>query len=553
MLENLSIKNFVIVDHLELNFKGGFSALTGETGAGKSILIGALSLALGQRGDSGVVRHNTDKSDISATFNIQDNKHAQEWLKQNELESDEDNLFLRRVIYQDGKSKGFINGIPATINQLKSIGELLIDIYSQNSHHSLLKNSTQREILDNFSGLNKEVVEIKELYENWRKLSIENENFKKNKQSYVEEIKELEEKNKQFKVLDFSFSRWQDIQANHKMLSNSSELINGAQECISKLDNDDSSISNQISQLQIVLSNLSNLDDRLGNQLKIIDTISLEASELIRELNHYLHTLEINEDLKNEVESKIQDTYEFCRKYRIKPEELDSLSNDWQVRYDLLLKLIDEEGITEALNEAKYRYDEAALKLSQKRGESALELNKIITDKLNDLSFTHGKFEVNLKPIEPSANGNEQVEFLISTYLNAEPKPIQKVASGGELSRISLAIRVASIRKVNVPVMIFDEVDVGIGGGVAEVVGKLLKDLADDARHQIFVITHLPQVAAQSLNHYKVSKEQINGETVSQINLLDKSGRVKELARMLGGVEITDTTIEHAKSYLANP
>jgi len=551
MLENLSIKNFVIVDHLELNFTSGFSALTGETGAGKSILIGALSLALGQRSETGVVRHSTDKSDISATFNIQENKQAQEWLKQNELEADDANLFLRRVIYQDGKSKGFINGVPASINQLKSIGELLIDIYSQNSHHSLLKNSTQREILDNFSGLNKEVEEIKGFYDSWRKLFTENENFKKNKEANVEEIKELEEKNKQFRALDFSFSKWQDVQANHKMLSNSSELINGVQECISRLDNDDSSASNQINQLQVSLSKLSSLDDRLGNQVKIIDTISMELSELIHELNHYLHKLEINEELKNEVESKIQDTYDFCRKYRVKPEELDSLSDDWQVRYDLLVKLIDEEGITEALNEASHCYNQAATKLSLKRKESALELNNIITSKLKDLSFTHGKFEVNLKSIEPSANGNEQVEFLISTYLNAEPRPIQKVASGGELSRISLAIRVASIKKANIPVMIFDEVDVGIGGGVAEVVGKLLKDLADDARHQIFAITHLPQVAAQSLNHFKVSKEEVNGETISQINLLNEDGRVHELARMLGGVEITDTTIEHAKELLS--
>ncbi|MDC6484546.1 DNA repair protein RecN [Methylophilaceae bacterium] len=550
MLENLSIKNFVIVNHLELNFKSGFSALTGETGAGKSILIGALSLTLGQRADTSVVRHNTDKSDISATFSIEDNINAQEWLKQNELESEEGNLFLRRVIYQDGKSKGFINGVPATINQLKSIGELLIDIYSQNSHHSLLKNSTQREILDNFSGLNNEVSKIKDLYENWRKLFVENENFKKNKESYVEEMNELEEKNKQFKKLDFSFSKWQDVQANHKMLSNGAELITGVQDCISKLNNDDASISTQINKLQIVLLNLSNLDDRLGNQLKIIDTISLEASELIRELTHYLDTLEINENLKKEVESKIQDTYNFCRKYRVKPEELDSLSDDWHNRYDLLVKLVDEKGTTEALNNARRNYDSAAEKLSQDRKNSALELNRIITDKLKDLSFTHGKFEVNLNSIEPSANGNEQVEFLISTYLNAEPKPIQKVASGGELSRISLAIRVASIKKVNVPVMIFDEVDVGIGGGVAEVVGKLLKDLAGDRQHQIFAITHLPQVAAQSLNHYKVSKEQVNNETVSQINLLNENGRVKELARMLGGIEITDTTLEHAKELL---
>ena len=551
MLENLSIKNFVIVDKLNLTFKGGFSALTGETGAGKSILIGALSLALGQRGESGVVSQNKDKSDISATFNIQGNSSAQEWLRQNELESDEDSLLLRRVVFQDGKSKGFINGIPSTINQLKSIGELLIDIYSQNSHHSLLKNSTQREILDNFSDSIEEGKEIRVVYENWRNIFQENEDFKKNKELYLEEIKELEEKNKQFEALDFSLSRWQEIQAKHKILSNSSELINGIQDCISKIDDDTPSVSDQINQLQIALLSLSKLDDRLSNQLKIIDTITLDVGELIRELNQYLQTLDLNEDLKKQVESKIQDTFEFCRKYRIKPEELDSVSNDWKERYNLLEKLIDKKEITEALNEAKRSYDQAASTLSKKRQKAALELNKTITAKLKDLSFTDGKFEVNLKKIEPSANGNEQVEFLISTYLNAEPRPIQKVASGGELSRISLAIRVASVKKANVPIMIFDEVDVGIGGGVAEVVGKLLKDLADDRRQQIFAITHLPQVAAQSLNHYKVSKEQVNNETVSQISLLDEGGRVKELARMLGGVEITETTIDHAKELLS--
>ena len=551
MLENLSVKNFVIVDYLELNFKSGFSALTGETGAGKSILIDALSLSLGQRGGNGLIRQGKDKSDITATFNIQKNNFAQKWLKDNELEGEDGSLFLRRVIYQDGKSKAFINGIPSTINQLKSIGELLIDIYSQNSHHSLLKNSTQREILDNFGGLDKEVDEIKKLFENWRKLFLENENFEKNKESYSLEMKELEEKNKEFKALDFSYNNWQEIQASHKMLSNSSEIIGGIQTCISILDSSDASLSNQIHQLQTSLSTLSNLDDKLKNQLKIIDTVALESTELSRELNHYLHTLEVNEDLQKEVEFKIQATFEFCRKYRVKPEELDTISSEWSARYILLTKLLDEKGISAVLIESRKKYDDAATKLSQKRYDLALKLNKIITDKLNQLSFNHGKFEVNLKSIDPSVNGNEQVEFLIATYLNAELRPIQKVASGGELSRISLAIRVASITNANVPVMIFDEVDVGIGGGVAEVVGKLLKDLAVNSQHQIFAITHLPQVAAQSLHHFKVSKEQINGETVSQINLLDSAGRVEELARMLGGVKITDTTIEHAKELLS--
>ena len=356
MLENLSIKNFVIVDYLELNFKSGFSALTGETGAGKSILIDALSLSLGQRGGNGLIRQGKDKSDITATFNIQKNNFAQKWLKDNELEGEDGSLFLRRVIYQDGKSKAFINGIPSTINQLKSIGELLIDIYSQNSHHSLLKNSTQREILDNFGGLDKEVDEIKKLFENWRKLFLENENFEKNKESYSLEMKELEEKNKEFKALDFSYNNWQEIQASHKMLSNSSEIIGGIQTCISILDSSDTSLSNQIHQLQTSLSTLSNLDDKLKNQLKIIDTVALESTELSRELNHYLHTLEVNEDLQKEVEFKIQATFEFCRKYRVKPEELDTISSEWSARYILLTKLLDEKGISAVLIESRKKW-----------------------------------------------------------------------------------------------------------------------------------------------------------------------------------------------------
>jgi DNA repair protein RecN (Recombination protein N) len=549
MLETLSIKNYVIVDQLNLTFSNGFSALTGETGAGKSILIDALSLALGQRSESGVVRNNSDKADISATFDITHNKFAQNWLSENEFSSDDNELILRRIIFIDGKSKAFINGNTANISQVKLLSEYLVDIYSQNSHHSLMKNSTQRSILDNFSDLYKDVNETKITYKAWYEIYLENEEFKKHKESYLTELNELQEKNSEFIKLNFTFGEWCKLQNDHKLLANSNDIIDGIRQSISFLDSDQGSLNQTMTKLQNEIKHLSSLDANLEAQKSIIDSVAIELLELSRELNKYMQSLEVNEGKQNEIELKIQEVFNFCRKYRLKPEDLEGLSIEWQEKLDNLNIFLSEEGTSLALKEAKERYDLCACNLSKGRKRGGELLSKIITEKLNQLSFNDAKFTVNLKLIEPSINGDEQIEFLISTYLGAEAKPIQKVASGGELSRISLAIRVASISRAEVPSMIFDEVDVGIGGSVAEIVGKLLRDLGAEER-QIFVITHLPQVAAQSTYHYRVIKNTIGNETMSQIKLLDESARVKEIARMLGGLKITDTTIDHAKEIL---
>jgi len=551
MLENLTIKNYVIVGELNLNFSDGFSVLTGETGAGKSILIDALSLALGQRSESGVVRKNSDKADISASFDIKNNNFAQEWLSENEFNSEENELILRRVIYVDGKSKAFINGIPANISQVKVLGEYLVDIYSQNSHHSLLKISTQREILDSFSGHNKEVAETKLSFKVWQELYSENQEFEKNKENYAEELRELQDKNSEFLKLDFSSSGWEKLQEDHKILASGNELIEGVKICLSNLESDDNSLTKTMSKLASQFKGLVGIDSRLEIQKKIIDSLEIELLELSRELNNYLHSLETNEGLQVEIETKIQSVFDFCRKYRIKPIELEAQNLEWLHRLEKLNILLGEEGASHAVKDAKVKYDQCAKQLTINRENTAASLSKIITEKLNQLSFKDAEFLVSLKQIHPSLYGNEQVEFLISTHMNADSKPIQKVASGGELSRISLAIRVASISEADVPSMIFDEVDVGIGGGVAEVVGKLLQNLGNGKHRQIFVITHLPQVAAQSVQHYKVTKKIINNETVSAIKLLDENQRIEEIARMLGGLKITEATIDHAKEILS--
>jgi DNA repair protein RecN (Recombination protein N) len=551
MLENLLIKNYVIVDELDLNFLLGFSSLTGETGAGKSILIDALSLALGSRSESGVVKKGNEKADITATFNLEGNDEAQAWLSLNEFEESDSQLLLRRVINKDGKSKAFINGIPSTISQLKSIGESLVDIYSQNTHHSLLKKTAQREILDNFFDSKEEMQVLKKLYSEWQRLSMEQDEFSKNKESFLNELNETEEKYNEFSGLNFSYEEWNQLQIDQKFLANGKELIGGVNKCISIIDEGDISLNSLSREAQVELKSLHALDTRLENANNIMSSIQAESLELARELSNYLQNVDIDENLQQRVEEKIQSIFNFCRKYNVKPENLESESDTWLQRLEELKGMLGEKDISDIVKEAKVSYDNVATNVSNQRKTAASSLSNLITEKLNQLSFNDATFRVDLIPSEPTTHGNENIQFLVSTFKGGDLQPIQKVLSGGELSRISLAIRVASIANIDVPTMIFDEVDVGIGGGVAEVVGNLLKDLGDKKNTQALVITHLPQVAAKANNHYKVSKNQAGDSITSKIHHLNESERIDEIARMLAGIKVTDKAIDHAKEILS--
>jgi DNA repair protein RecN (Recombination protein N) len=551
MLENLLIKNYVIVDELDLNFLLGFSSLTGETGAGKSILIDALSLALGSRSESGVVKKGNEKADITATFNLEGNDEAQAWLSLNEFEESDSQLLLRRVINKDGKSKAFINGIPSTISQLKSIGESLVDIYSQNTHHSLLKKTAQREILDSFLDSKEEIQLLKKLYSEWQRLSMEQDEFLKNKESFLNELNETEEKYNEFSGLNFSYEEWNQLQIDQKFLANGKELIGGVNKCISIIDEGDISLNSLSREAQVELKSLHALDTRLENANNIMSSIQAESLELARELSNYLQNVDIDENLQQRVEEKIQSIFNFCRKYNVKPENLESESEIWLQRLEELKGMLGEKDISDIVKEAKVSYDNVAINVTNQRKTAASSLSNLITEKLNQLSFNDATFRVDLIPSEPTTHGNENIQFLVSTFKGGDLQPIQKVLSGGELSRISLAIRVASIANIDVPTMIFDEVDVGIGGGVAEVVGNLLKDLGDKKNTQALVITHLPQVAAKANNHYKVSKNQAGDSITSKIHHLNESERIDEIARMLGGIKVTDKAIDHAKEILS--
>ncbi|MFM9835228.1 MAG: DNA repair protein RecN [Methylophilaceae bacterium] len=545
MLQALSIRNFIIVEALDLEFERGFTTLTGETGAGKSILIDALSLALGARNEGEVIRSGADKADISVTF--LSNGLANAWLKANEQETAPD-LVLRRVIYTDGRSRGFINGVAVTIGQLKELGELLVDIYSQNAHHSLLNVNTQRQILDEFAAANDSITEVAKHYKTWAHLNKQRMEIEKNAAVYADELAELRDKVRELKQLNFAADEWQELQVEHSRLSNGAALLAGGELAVSLISEGDVSAISMLAQAQHKLAELVEFDPQLAETADTVDSAAIQLQEAARALNRYLQRTELDPARLDEVENRIQAIYGASRKYRVKPEELNDLLIRDQARMAELEGFASDGGLAKQEAEVLEFYQISAKKLSASRNQAAKTLSEKISAEMQRLSLNGGRFEVQLIPCEKSANGLEAVEFLVAGHAGVQPRALNKVASGGELSRISLALHVTTASQGSVPTMIFDEVDVGIGGGVAEVVGQLLKQLG--AERQVLVITHLPQVAAQAAEHLQVSKTQVNGATLSHIQILNQTERVEEIARMLGGIQITETTREHAKEML---
>lgn len=548
MLQTLSIRDFVIVDQLDLDFQSGFTVLTGETGAGKSILIDALSLALGARGEGGVTRVGCDKAEISASFSLQKNDEALAWLAAQEIAHDEPELLLRRVIYADGRSRAFINGTAATMQQLKELGEFLVDIYSQNAHHSLLKSATQRQILDEFGSLQSAADAVAAQYKVWHHLHVTRIALEKNAEAYAEELALLRDNVRELSALGFNAQEWETLQHEHALLSNGASLITSGEACVDLLSEGELSALNLLAQVQHHLQNMQTHDVSLAEISESLDSGVIQLQEASRSLNRYIQRMDLDPARLSEVDARIQSIHAAARKYRSRVEDLPTLLESWQARVTELSAFADDGALAKQEAAAFEEYQKLAQALTLGRKNAALTLHQKITAEMQRLSLSGGQFSVALTPCAPSASGVEQVEFLVAGHAGVTPRSLTKVASGGELSRISLAIRVVTAQQGSVPTMIFDEVDVGIGGGVAEVVGNLLKQLGE--QRQALVITHLPQVAAQGRHHFRVSKSLVEGQTLSTIATLDAQQRVAEIARMLGGIEITDTTREHAKEML---
>jgi DNA repair protein RecN (Recombination protein N) len=549
MLRTLSIHDFVIVDAIELELTPGFTVFTGETGAGKSILIDALALALGGRGDASVVRDGAAKADITAEFAT--GSEADAWLAANEFGSDEGGVLLRRVIDNAGRSKAFINGIAATAAQLRDLGELLVDIHGQHAHQSLLKNDAQRVLLDNQAGLQDDAKAVAAAYKTWRAVARQREEFETNAKSVLLERERLEWQVNELEKLAVKPGEWAEISNEHSRLSHAASLIEGAQEALSVISESDTNpMLSQLSALNQKLGKLADIDDALKPVLEALEPAQIQLQEAVYSLNDYLSRVELDPARLREVETRLEAIHSTARKFRVAPEDLPQEFESLSTQLRQLADASDLEALRAQEDKLKSSYMAAAQKLSKARTKAARALSDAVTAAMQDLSMAGGRFEIALNACEPAGYGLEQIEFLVAGHAGTIPRALAKVASGGELARIALAISVITSSATATPTLIFDEVDSGIGGGVAEVVGRLLKRLGHD--RQVLCVTHLPQVASQANQHFQVSKHGMDGKTVSRIEPLDAKSRVEEIARMLGGLEITATTRKHARELLAS-
>ncbi|SDE57789.1 DNA replication and repair protein RecN [Massilia sp. PDC64] len=554
MLRTLTIRDFVIVDTIELEFSNGFTVFTGETGAGKSILIDALQLALGGRGEASMVREGAAKADISADFAL--TPAASIWLEQNEFETDEGGALLRRVIDNAGRSKSYINGIAATASQLRELGELLVDIHGQHAHQSLLKLDAQRALLDNQvavrdPGASAQVQEVAHAYKAWKALARQREEFETNAKNVLLERERLEWQVGELDKLAVKPGEWAEITNEHSRLSHAASLIEGAQEALNALSESEQPILSQLSSLNQKLSKLAGVDAGLQAVLDCMEPARIQLQEAVYALNTYVDKVELDPDRLAQVDARMDAIHSTARKFRVTPEELPEEHATLKAKLQQLADASDVDGLRKQEEKAKAVYMAAAQKLSATRAQAAQRLSSQVSEAMQELSMSGGRFVVALNPCEPAVYGLEQVEFLVAGHAGVAPRPLAKVASGGELARISLAISVITANATTVPTLIFDEVDTGIGGGVAEVVGRLLKRLGQS--RQVLCVTHLPQVASQANQHFQVAKGTTDGgKTVSRIDVLDNKARVEEVARMLGGIEITETTRKHARELLAS-
>jgi DNA repair protein RecN (Recombination protein N) len=553
MLQTLSLRDFVIVDQLELDFSSGFTVLTGETGAGKSILLDALSLVLGERADSSQIREGSNRAEISALFRINPHQieHFNQWLDGQgfPIEDEGQSLLLKRTVESNGRSRAFINGSVATLAQLREAGDQLVDIHGQHAHQLLLKGGAQRELLDRHANHMDLVAEVSQLFKTLNESRRKLEQAENAGQDIERERERLEWQLEELTELSPQEGEWTAIQSEHARLANGAKIISGCQEAIDFLSDADNSVESTLSKVSINMSALAEHDSALSDISQALESAQIQIDEAVHSLNRYLQKLDLDPARLSEVEERMQALHGAARKYRTEADELPKLLLDTSERLEALTASQNIEALREKVKQEELAYLKQAKQLSQKRNKAALDLGKQVTAAMQDLSMAGGQLEIALLPLsDGGAQGLEQIEFLVAGHAGSTPRSLAKVASGGELARISLAISVITSKASFTPTLIFDEVDAGIGGAVAETVGKLLRQLGDS--HQILCVTHLPQVAAQGNHHLKVSKSQAGDKTLSQVMPLGRSERVEEIARMLGGATITDTTRRHARELL---
>ncbi|HEY9147475.1 MAG TPA: DNA repair protein RecN, partial [Gammaproteobacteria bacterium] len=544
MLKHLHIRNFALVKSLELEFEAGMSVLSGETGAGKSILLDALGLTLGDRADSSVVRHGEDRAEISASFDIQALPAVRAWLAERELEMD-DECILRRTVSADGRSRGYINGQPAPVQSLRELGEQLVDIHGQHAHQSLLKRDVQRQLLDAFAGHLPLTRETASAYRTWQQLQQEFDELSRISSERDARQELLRYQVEELEALKLVPGELDELDREHDRLANASRLIEGSQSAVSRLfENDELSVSSLLEHTLGELRQLQQFDPALGSSCEMLDSALIQVKEAASELRHYAEGLELDPEQLSQLEQRLSAIHDLARKHRVEPAALPQLLEQLQQELEQLQDAGSRlQGLQSEIDTARDQYQSLAQKLSAGRQAAAKKLAAAVSANMQELGMGGGRFDVQLQPLEKSAtaNGLETVELQVSANPGQPLRPLGKVASGGELSRISLAIQVITAGQEGIPTLIFDEVDVGVGGGVAEMVGRQLRQLGES--RQVLCVTHQPQVAAQGHHHFRISKQAEGNETRTHVAAIDGEVRVEEVARMSGGLKITDQTL----------
>ncbi len=550
MLAHLSIRNYLLVDSVELDFAPGLTVLTGETGAGKSILVDALALALGDRAEAGVVRQGALRAEIAAEFSLDDASPIGNWLEDAGFAAEESMLMLRRVIETGGRSRAFVNGSPATLAQLREAAEFLLDIHGQHAHHALLRPQVQRDVLDAYAGAQPLASAVADAWHAWRGARQRRLDAETHGQARQIEREGLVLALEELRAQGEGLLRWDTMQAEHARLAHVTTLLEGSQALIEGLDDGEAAVSGLLGALQGRLAAMRTVDEGLGEIAALLDAARTDLAEAVHTLRRYAGHLSPDPERLSELDRCMAEMHRLARKHRVQPDALGDLLAQFEARLAELAASDDLEALqaTETAALAAYRRDAQAL--GTERHRAAVALSQEVTAAMHELALAGGHFDVRLESgAEPRAHGLEEVVFLVASHPALPPGPLAKVASGGELSRISLAIQTAVSGVAGVPTLIFDEVDVGIGGAVAEAVGRRLARLGKV--RQVLVITHLPQVAARGTQHLRVTKQADGAYATSSIECLDDAARIDEIARMLGGSTITATTRQHAVEMLA--
>ncbi|GAA4424423.1 DNA repair protein RecN [Acidovorax lacteus] len=543
-LRRIELRDFVIVERLSLELQPGFTALTGETGAGKSILIDALQLALGARADAGVVRDGAERADIAAEFDTPTGLAP--WLEDAGFDRTETTL-VRRSIDRQGRSRAWINGSAATAAQLRELGEQMLDVHGQHAWQSLVRPDAIAALLDAYAK-----VSTTEVQQAWRAWRLAERTLQEARQS--QEHLQIERERLQWQIKDMEklaprLDEWDELHNVHQRLLNAQGLLDTAQQAHAALAGDESAGARySLHQARTLLDHYRSVEPEFSGLLDLLDSATVQVDEVVRSLQSYSRHVELDPARLEELDNRVAQWLSLSRRYRREPQELPMLLEQWRVELARLDSAVDLEGLQREAQRTENRYRDAAKRISQQRKKAVPALSRDVTLAMQELGMPGGVFTVTLEAAEtPTSMGLDAIGFLVAGHPGATPRPISKVASGGELSRISLAIAVTTSQLGSIPTLIFDEVDSGVGGAVADTVGKLLRRLGED--RQVLAVTHLPQVAARAHHHLLVEKSR-GKTTTSQVRPLPTADRVRELARMLGGEKITDTSLAHASELL---